>query len=688
MSTLIYDPDMTISVVDQSTPEQESDVPALDTALSSVYAGFTSKGRHNVIFEAKSPADLVNEFGDDFGNYSKFGLPNLMALNFARSGGRVFFCSLLPDDAKRAYSVFGVNVTPKSDIPVYERVDTIYSSDGTGVVSFGSGAFKLDASGNKIQCKVKANMADDTATELVTVEGVELAVTTKTLEDSMFDEDGEPTSYTGEPSVTIGDNGLETTFYPLFALYYFSNGKGGNDFAYTIRRYVARDRKVSDGRRYGLDIYKLLSTGTYAEVNEETYYFSFNPNAKYSEDSNDSEALSQVYINEDADGKEEPLQMIVYEENYAKLTKALSQFKDESETEDDIDFINGLFKSGIPYNKIVIGPDSIDTANTMITLDGGTDGSIDVGETINGTVITEEMAAEKKEELLAKFFNCDVDDDIFDEKITDIDYLFDADYSPAIKKLILGTFSKYRPDIALRVNVGKTTSYIEAINNANELAAYVNTTYSFMASLSAHYGTLTDTRVGSPIGVPDTYDLACSEADNFETVNGKFQMHAGANRGRVKYFRPLWVAKKNKSNMIEKLKDIKLNYVEYLNKNKDKVWGLETSQYTKENSKLCSNRNALVIGRAMRICHGILPYYKYDERDIDETLKSAKKGCDDALNEAGVPKTIGISTTLYQTKEDKRTENAHCDITFTFPDYAKTFTVTIIAKRPSTNEAQ
>ena len=43
---------------------------------------------------------------------------------------------------------------------------------------------------------------------------------------------------------------------------------------------------------------------------------------------------------------------------------------------------------------------------------------------------------------------------------------------------------------------------------------------------------------------------------------------------------------------------------------------------------------------------------------------------------------------MYQTKEDKRTENAHCDIVFTFPDYAKTFTVTIIAKRPSLSDEE
>ena len=51
------------------------------------------------------------------------------------------------------------------------------------------------------------------------------------------------------------------------------------------------------------------------------------------------------------------------------------------------------------------------------------------------------MARAKKEELLINFFNCDVDDDIFDEKITDIDILPDENYPDEVKKTILSKFS-------------------------------------------------------------------------------------------------------------------------------------------------------------------------------------------------------------------------------------------------------
>lgn len=690
MSTLIYDPDMTISVEDQSQLAEESDTPALDTAVSGLFVGFTSKGKHNVIIECKSPAALLNTFGDDFGSFSKYGQANLTALGFARSGGRSFFCSLLPDDAKRAYSLFGVSVKTRNDIPVYERNDTVYNEDHTEVLAFGTGAFKLDQNGEKIQCKVKAASADDEATELVVTDGVELTVETKTLEDTIgnFDSEGRPVNYDGSPIISEIEGGATSTFYPLFCVYYYGLGKGGNDYGYVIERNTGRDKKMLDGRRYSITFFNLLSSGSYANLYPEPFYFAFNPNAKFSEDSDVMEGLSSVYENTDEDGNELPIQMVTYNENYTALLNALLPYKDDTETKFDIDFINGIFKSGRPYTKIVMSDASIDTANSIIKLDGGTDGSIEVGAVVNGVTVTKESAAEVKEQLLQKFFTCDVDDNIFDEKLTDIDYLFDENYSLDIKKTIIGTFHQYRPDIKLKMDVGECASYTEAINICNELTPYVDDKYGFMISIGAHFGTLADSTVGSPFRVSYTYDFARVEADNFGTVDGKFQMHAGAKRGLVKYFRPDWIAHKDKAGMIEKLKDVNLNYIEQLNKQGAKMWGSETSCYNKTGSKLNSDRCTLIIGRAMRICHGVLPYFKYDERDIDDTLKAATKACQDALESSDIPTTVGITVKMYQTKEDKRTENAHCDIVFTFPDYAKTFTVTIIAKRPSLSDEE
>jgi hypothetical protein len=84
----------------------------------------------------------------------------------------------------------------------------------------------------------------------------------------------------------------------------------------------------------------------------------------------------------------------------------------------------------------------------------------------------------------------------------------------------------------------------------------------------------------------------------------------------------------------------------------------------------------------MRICYGVLIHYKSDERSIEDTISAAQQQMDLELRRSNIPSTIGIYTVVYQTKEDKRTENAHCDIVFRFPNYAKKFMVTIYAIRP------
>ena len=246
----------------------------------------------------------------------------------------------------------------------------------------------------------------------------------------------------------------------------------------------------------------------------------------------------------------------------------------------------------------------------------------------------------------------------------------------------MSTFSVYRPDIFLGIDLGITTSVEEAIAKYRELNSYVNTDWSFMVGFFGHAGYLNDKAIdGSAREITCTYDWIGGMADNFATGNGAFQMHAGANRGRVKYLIPYFVCKKNKANDIETLEDFGINNIQYLNKNKDLVYMLESTQYTVETSKLMSVRNALVIGRLIRMCAGILPYYKYDERNINDTLTAAKDALVANVSLARVPSTIKVNFDLYQTKADKKVENAHCAIEVQFPDYVKKFHVVITAKR-------
>ena len=708
---IIFDPNFDYKFIDQSIPEDVYETPALDTSLGCLIAGFSSRGQKNKIIECRTKSALKQNFGDEFVNFDKYGQANLHAMRMATSKARVFFCSLSPEDAKVAYSVFGVSLQVNDKIPVYKRTDTVLSADETTVLSFGSGSFVLDSNGEKQQIELVSPGTPEVPAQgvegeegyvpyqpaipagktPVTTSGVVLKVETVTLQNANWlDSDGNPTGYTGETITLDSGSANERVFYPLFALYYYSRGKGGNYFAYHIQRQTNRDKKASDGRRYTLYFYELLSTGSYKKLyGGEDFNFSFNKDAVYSTADSTSEYLENVYVNLDEKSELKPLQMIAYNDSYeALLTAIVAAGANEEASKYDIDILNHIFKNGNAYNKIVAPTDSIDIENTIITLDHGTDGSIEVGATVkvNGvdTTVTAEMAAAKKEELLNKFFACDIDDDIFDEKITDIDILPDENYPASVKQTIMGTFSQYRPDIHLGMDFGTDVKTAEeSISACRELNTFVNSEWSFMVSFYGQAGLLNDKAIdGSPRVVTATYDWAAGLADNFATGNGAFTMRAGAKRGRVTRFKPFWVGKKNKANTLETLEELHINNIQYLNKAKQLVYMLEDTRYEVATSKMMSVRNSIVVGRILRMCAGVTPYFKFDEDNIDTTMISCKEELEKQHKLARIPANIKVEYKLYQTKEDVKEENAHIGIDITFPNYIKKFHVEVRAHRP------
>jgi hypothetical protein len=662
----IYDPLIkSMTIIDRSIPANEPQTVSPDSSLGGIFPVFCSKGKDNVIIEERNAGTLMSQFGDDFNSFTKYGQANLTALGLVRSQGRSFVCRLLPEDAKRAYIVFGVYVKILEEIPQYERMDTVYNGDKSAVIAWGSGTFKLDNQGQKIPAVINFEPA--------VAPGAQLRLGRLELEAGQFDEKGYPTLYNGEPQ-EIADE----TFYPLFAFSYYGRGSGGNSYGFNILRNVNRDRVATDGRRYYLNCYEQLSNGAYSSILAEPLYFTFNPDATYSADSTVQEGLSKIYQNIDlATGEEVKLQFYPYDASIVELMNALAPYRDPSESVFDIDIINCIFKNGNPYGRIIKAQDTLNPSTSTIMLANGNEGSLDPNSH------TPEEIAATREGLLIRFCKYEIDDSLLDEKIVDADIFPDENFPIAVKRSILTDFHPYRPDIKPIMDVGITQNYRDAINNLNELTPYVLTDYAFMVSINGHSGTLNDPSIGSPHPVTYTYDYVRSMADNFSYNGGAFQMHAGANRGQVKYFRPYWIAKKSLNNMYDTLADVGLNYIERLNKRGDLVYGLESTQYMLGgNSKLQSDRNSLVIGRAMRLCHQVLAYYTYDERSIDATLTAAQIDLSNNLRGSNIPTTIGVNTTLYQTSEDKKEENAHCDIAFTFPDYAKSFHVTIYALRP------
>jgi hypothetical protein len=671
---IIFDPLISkLNVVDRSIPETVYQPEALDTALSAVFPVFCSKGEDNVVTENKSSSAITAKYGDDFASFPKWGQSNIMAIGLARSMGRSFLCRLLPDDAKRAYTVFGVFVKKDTNILQYERNDTVYTPDRTGVLSYGTASYKLTQEREKIPMMIKSAPGVEGLDTQVTVEGAVIRLGTYELEESHFNAEGYPTEYNAEVT-TVGDE----KFFPLFAFSYYGRGKGGKSFGFNMVRNTSRDKVLQDGRRYYMTCYEQLSTGGLSALYPEPFYFSFNPDAMFSPDSNVQEGLSAVYQNVDKAGNKVPLQIYVYDENYLLLVNHLKDYKDASESIYDIDFINCLFKNGNPYGKIIKAADSIDTTNSVVTLEHGTDGALDPD-----SGATKESIEQLRKSLRIKFFKYEVDEILLDEKICDIDICPDCNYPSEVKKSMLQDFHTYRPDIKMLMDVGITSSYREAINVWTEYIPFIYTEAAYMVTANAHSGTLNDPIFPSPYPVTYTYDYLRGLADNFATSDGAFLMHAGSKRGRVKYFKPYWIAQKSFSNKFGALSDVGLNYIERIDKKGNLMYGSECTQYmVGGSSKLTSDRNALIVGRAIRICHGVLIHYKYDERNIDATMTAAQRNLTEELTRSNLPSNVTVITTLYQTKEDELMENAHCDIAFRFPNYAKEFVVTIYALRP------
>lgn len=678
LSKAIYDNHMEIGVDDQSIASDTYNEVDDDT-LAFICGFFASKGKDNKIFEWKSPGTFKTFYGDDFDNFLKYGQANIQCMGALRSGARVFGCRLLPPNATRANIVVSVAIAPKANIPQWKREDTVIT--GGSVTTLGTGSFVLDDTGAKIPIMIPnaATTEDPLDNIQLTLEGIQIELVKKSID--TYDTKGVPVFDGKSYSFTDTDD-VEWTAYPLFMAYYYGRGKGGNNFGLTINRDSARDRMVSDGRRFILDVYEYDDSGNVKSVLDESVYFSFNPEALYSEDSNVSEGLVSAYSNTNDAGDDIPIQIIPYD-NFTELTTAIYPHIGVG-TSDDIDFIFAVDEDGVAYGKVVLATGSIDPSNTVVRLIGGSDGSLGLGETIKvdtvDTVVTQEMVDLAKKELLKQFYSCDIDNSIFDEKIIDADLIVDANYDDDIKKTILSEMPKYRDDIALIIDCGLTESYKEALTKAASITGYVDGDFDYMAYIGGQSGYTNDPSIPTPRHVTYTYDFVRTISEVFGTPAGRFQMIAGATNGKTKYMKYDWLAEKDKSNMLLKLEKAKINYIEKLNKRGDTMYSTERTLYDKDYSKLTSLRNALVIGDAKRVCHKVLIKYTYDPRSVAAAMEGATTELTSILR-SRYPGTISVAVSIYQTKRDTITDNAHCDITFIFPNIIKRFTVTIIANR-------
>ena len=633
-------------VVDESNVVP-TDAP-VPKRLAYVIPLFSSRG-DRTFRETIRPTDARSRYGADVDDFDKYGQAGLNLIAGLNGGASAFTIRLLPSDAKRAAISVAVHVRPKVAIPQYERT--------------ASGAFVLDSTGAK-----KPLMSTDPVPVPVVANGLEVKLVTAAVTDlENFDS-----------AVGVAADGWSV--YPLALLRYYTDGKGGNDFGISISLDSGRDKKVADGRRYVLDLYERSLSGAASKLTESVY-FAFNSDAKDPANSVIREALSVVYPTKLESGEENPILLNYFNANYDALITKLQTVVD-SATVYDIDPIFAIRKSGYTYEKLVLNETSVDIANTIVFMKNGTDGSLELGATVKGPggvdiiVDTAHIAATKKK-LLIDFWNCDYNDDILTPRIIPAAMALDCiDYDSDVK-LAMDGLHKYRDDIIVFIGLDARDEK-HALQLLNPIQSSIDVAKAWNLVVCPHAGVTTD-RVDNK-RVLATYEIARGIPECYGEY-GRFATYAGYRTGSIKTMKLDWTAKIRKNDIMKSLEEEGLMYAEVLDRNNTIAFMNGVNQYNKLYSKMKLWRNAAIVGDAIRSAHSILIKYNYDPRGATVAVDEARKEMITFFSEKAYPDAVKVETNAFQTKRDKQTENASCELIFYFPGEIKGWSLIIRARR-------
>lgn len=655
------------TIKDESILEEvELQNPGRLTAIQPI---FSYKGPSNRIIEYNSLNKIRSTYGHDYDNVEKYGQSGLLCSQSIKGGANTYICRLMPDNAVTSRLIFGIAISEKAEVVVYER-----AAD--------EGSFTLDSSGNK---QAKANKEA----------GVEFAPIKYLESDITGNVDGSA-DVSATWSYTVKNKAgtdIVYTVYPLFRLESKYSGLCGNDFAFNIVKDTERDGNVKDGRRYIMNLLEKDSFGNYnGVIADSEIYFSFNPEAVFSEGSTVSESLEIGY---EELGKENPITGTIYNANYKALTDVLNKYKRSYDT-NAIDFIFGKNVKGFDYDLILqntemnkeMGAIYADVSTSKInSLLGGSDGSLQLGlqlPVVGGgiTTVTQQSIVTTKNQLLEDFYSYKIDTTLIDDRIVDCGVTYDANFAVSVKKVMLSTFREHRTDVMVFVDCGITTRQSDADKVAKDLKNSIDVKSGQTAVIVVSSGVATD--INKPYKLTATYEIARSLPESWN-ANGTYSVYAGYKAGVIKYMEFNWLPSKNTTNSeIAPLKEAQLFFPMKLNKRGRIAWMNESTQYGVYNSKLRSIRNGLVIGRSQREASAILIKYVFDNNGIETVISAASQELDRRFSSI-FPKNVKVETNLYQSKRDKRTENATCELIIYFPNIPEGFKVIIKARREGVN---
>lgn len=653
------DPDITLTFVDNSK-RTITEVTSL-SKFSTLIAGFASYGEPNVAKKWNSPADFKNHYGDDVGSVEKYGYSGLYALHTLQGGGEVWFTRLLPSDAKKASLILSVYVKESNDLPVYQR-----NADDT---------FVYDDNGNKIREMID-NPDPDTSIDTPKIPKTTEGYTIKWVV-SQNDGSANLSSITNKDGWTV---------YPLLHFYALFPSTSGNKFGLKINNRFTRDENVDDGRRYVLQFYRSNSNGV-IETFGDSYDFALNPDALVSKYSTLPEGLKLVYTNLDTTNGFKPreIQMDYFSKNYLALLDHLNR-RFVSGNMLDIDILSCKSMDQIEYDEIVLDETSTDISNAVVFLDGGNDGSLGLGNTVQTQdgpkVVDEEYIESVKLQLLKSFYTGKIDVKIEDCRKVSAGFVVDCNFPVEIKTL-LPTITKVRDDVMVLFDCGVTSNFEECLKMISLIKSFVDTS-NFRFAIYPHCGHPVDSIYNLDLKVTQTYETIYKIPQIYKNF-GAFCAYAGFDAGIVDTFIPDWYIENN--TLKKRAKNLGVNYItDYGDIGGTTATGIkplwvddDKTIYYEKNSVMKSFRNAAIACDLIRTVRHILIKHRFG-KSAEANRLSASQELDQQIK-SRYPDGYTFKPTFYQTERGKIEGVNSLHILYIPPDQSDKWDIVIEANR-------
>ena len=350
----------------------------------------------------------------------------------------------------------------------------------------------------------------------------------------------------------------------------------------------------------------------------------------------------------------------------------------------EIDFINGFDKEGIPFDNVLIDEESAKLSNPHY-MGRGSDGSFD---TLEG-----EDLDELKNELLKKFFNGDIaKSQVLNVLKCDAGIMFDANYDIDVKRSMTNLL-KWRRDICVIFDCGFTENLAEAVAVAKSIQTVVKglgeggENYAIVP----HCGLTADRSVN--IRTTATYEMAYGLRRLYRL--SPFAVYSGkpGDYGCVRKMVFDWVIEETKPKGYEEklAKQNRLYWATDLGKAMSSVatgnvtgrnvyFYSNASQYGEEISKLAEFRNGIIVNDIRRILKLILVKYTFDTEGAESSIDKASTELNKVIA-SRYPSNISIKLNLFQQPRDKLLNMATCKVEVLFPDIFETWSCEIIADR-------